>query len=196
MLQEIKTFLFRNWWHLILFIPGAYAITFLHELAHAIPVWLQGGEVVEFVWYGGNTEYWGHISYTFPENIEYNSFIISIAPYTLAFMIFVITFLVSLNVKSINYIFASCVFIWLIVVPLAEIAYALFPYNLYGKKNDLMYAFGEPTFTVSIFTFGLTVIGVLFAYIAHKKLFHPKVLSFKSFIFLSSIPILILSLPY
>ena len=193
MLQEIKYFLIKNWWQLIILIPGAFLITFLHELAHAIPVWLQGGTVEEFVWHSDKEGMWGHVSYTFPPSIKYNSFIITIAPYLSALVILTVTFLTTFVIKPSNRIFASFIFICLIVIPLGEIAYALFPYNFYSKKNDLYYAFGNPTLLISFSTIILVIGGTYLAYISHKNIFNIHALSLRSFILLSTIPIFLLA---
>lgn len=50
MLREIWTFMRRHWLHVLLVPPGALLVTLLHESAHAVAVWIQGGTILEFVW--------------------------------------------------------------------------------------------------------------------------------------------------
>ena len=193
MLQELKQFFLRNWWNLILIIPGAYFITFLHELAHAIPVWAQGGTVTEFIWYG-DKEGWGHINYSFPKNIDYNDTIISLGPYISAIIIFFIGNLISRIIRNKYAVLSSLTFVWLIVIPLAELAYGLFPYCIYNTDNDIFHAFGKANSSIIICTIFATVFSTISAYFAHENLYHSQSLSPKTFFAVSLLPITIIAI--
>lgn len=136
--------------------------------------------MLEFVWYG-DTNRLGHVTYTFPKSIEYNSILISLAPYLGASIIFFIGCLYTILFKNRTLIIASFIFIWFLIIPTMEIACALFPYSLYTTENDLYLAFGEPSRKFIHFSFWFAIGTSILCYYCQKRLFSEVALSKKSY---------------
>lgn len=56
--RDVVRFFKTHWPHVLLGIPGAIAITAVHELAHCAAVWVQGGTVTDFVFIPSGAQ-WG-----------------------------------------------------------------------------------------------------------------------------------------
>ena len=69
LLKDMVSFFKGHWPHFILAVPGAVAFTALHELAHCVVVWVQGGSVTGSVWLPSGAD-WGHMRYSFPPDAE------------------------------------------------------------------------------------------------------------------------------
>lgn len=125
--KDILSFFRSHWPHLIIAIPVAIALTIVHELAHCSVVWIQGGNVTDFVWLPSGSE-WGHIQYSFPKGVEYNQTAVSFAPYAFWICCCLLAGLLSLKKSPWQFWFASIIFVWLFIVPMADIANAIMPY--------------------------------------------------------------------
>jgi hypothetical protein len=141
-LKEVLHFLKTHWLHILLVAPAALIVTILHESAHAAVVLAQGGSITEFVWLPTAAN-WGHINYAFPKNSTYSSTAISVAPYLLWTTCCLSAIVVAIANRRLSFCMSSTIFIWLFLVPLADIANAAIPYLL-GDKNDFLFAFGKP----------------------------------------------------
>jgi hypothetical protein len=73
-------FVKAHWPHLLLVPPAIFAVTIIHEGAHAVAVWAQGGSVTEFA-FVPTRALWGHVSYQFPLRVTYSDFAIGVLPY-------------------------------------------------------------------------------------------------------------------
>jgi hypothetical protein len=139
---EIGVYLKRHWIQGVLLVPGALAVTVVHEAAHAAAVIALGGAVSQFVAIPGNGE-WGHVAYRFPVGVVPPSRWIALAPYLLWAFLGLLTLVLCLRARPFSRSIASILWIWLYVVPLADVANAAFPYLL-GGDNDFRTAFGAP----------------------------------------------------
>lgn len=185
MFRDILAFIRRHWPHLLLFIPGAIAVTILHEAAHAGAVLLQGGTVLQFVWLPGAGN-WGYISYVFPDGTPHSTFLISIAPYLLWGSFATLASVLSVRKQKVGYGWASLIFFWLYVVPLGDIANTAFPY-LAGKQNDFLSAFGHPSPAEAVII-GLSCAVAIFAgYHVQRGLYREDSLSVPSYVTLSTV---------
>ncbi len=137
---EISGFFRTHWFHLVLAIPGVLAVTVLHELAHGAAVVCQGGVVTQFVWLPSSGK-WGHIAYTFRPTQQYSGPLISIAPYVLWSACMCAALVLCLRRTPYPHWVASSIFVWLFIVPLADITSAGMGFAL-GATNDLWRAFG------------------------------------------------------
>jgi hypothetical protein len=191
--HKTLTFLKKNWWHVILLIPGVTFITFLHEFAHAVAVKIQGGKVIEFVWFG-DTNHWGHVRYSFPKGVEYNDMVISLAPYGSALVLFLIGCSLAFFFKDKIYLLSSFIFVWHIILPIAEIAHALLPYSFYNAENDFHHAFGISEWYYAFIALIYIILACLISYYKHKILFGSNAMPLIWFLCLSFFPVLLLSI--
>ncbi len=61
----------RHWVHIVIAPVVVIVFTVVHEFAHAVAVWAQGGRVTEFnVIPGGGL--WGYVRYEFDGGVEYS----------------------------------------------------------------------------------------------------------------------------
>ncbi len=166
-------FCVAHWWHLLLLVPGALLVTILHEAAHALLVLIQGGTVHEFRFLPG-VGFWGYVQYSFPVGEVYSSFAISIAPYVM-WLVFCLLATGLCVARRFRFGLASLIYIWLFVVPLADIANAAFPWLLHHKDNDFFSAFGEPV-AMQAWSVLLVVIGVAYGwgYWTQSRLYAQK----------------------
>lgn len=185
MLYETLNFIRRHWPHLLLVVPGAVGVTILHESAHAIAVLLQGGTLYRFVWVPSAGK-WGYISYAFPDGVPYSTLSILLAPYCLWLLLAAMTSVAAFCLQKVGHWKASLLYFWLFVVPLADIAYAAFPY-LAGKYNDFRSAFGPPSVFVGLIICLLCALAVVCGYYVQRRLYRDDRLSASSYLALSSI---------
>lgn len=154
--------------------PGALAVTYVHEKAHAWAVIRQGGRVTEFVWVPDG-ELWGHVSYEFPLGVDYSPFAISIAPYVLWLVVaLTVAVLAPLLGRFLPLWCRSTVFVWGYIVPLADIANAAFPFLVSGAHNDLHRAFGEPAMVHGIAIAGLGLVACLMGYPVQRWIYRER----------------------
>ncbi len=185
---ESWSFIRRHWLHLFLFAPGAILVTILHESAHALAVGLQGGTVSRFVWLptGGK---WGFVKYSFPEVDRVSSLVVSLAPYCV-WLLFAILALVLGRARSTGgYWKASLIYMWLFVVPLADIANTAFPY-LAGRQNDFSSAFGPPTIFGTMLILFLASMSLVVGYDLQSRLYGQNGLKGPSYAALSGLSLI------
>lgn len=172
---EIWAFLKRHWIQGILLVPGALAVTVVHEAAHAAAVVASGGTVTQFVVIPGGRE-WGHVAYRFPLGVVPPSRWIAFAPYLLWVFMSLLALVLSRRTRPFSRSIAAILWIWLYVVPLADVANAAFPY-LAGGDNDFRTAFGAPGLLawIGIGLFGLWA--CLAGYPIQRRLYRDDSLS-------------------
>jgi len=139
---DILRFFKGHWPHVLLVVPGAIVVTAFHETAHCLAVWLQGGLVTSFEFIPSG-EKWGEMRYEFPPGVAYSGALIATAPYLASFALCITTAILASGRRSWSYAIASILFVWLFIVPMADIANAAIPYVLHNADNDLRHAFGE-----------------------------------------------------
>ena len=181
---EIFQFVKWHWPHLVAAIPLALVSTLLHETAHAVAVWVQGGTVLEFVWFPSGDN-WGHVRYSFPPDRVYSDFFISVAPYLFwtlcAATCVVLAFLLP---QPVSFRTGSILYIWLYVAPLADIGYAAFPY-LQGKQNDFLSAFGPPGTGMSLLIYSGVLVAMAIGFFVHRTLYQDAKLSLPAYLILA-----------
>lgn len=191
MLQETLRFVRRHWPHLLLAVPGAIAVTIVHESAHAIAVLLQGGRLTRFVWLPSAGR-WGFVSYEFPIGVPYSRLAILLAPYGLWLLLALGTAAAAFYGSVTSFRKASLLYFWLFFVPLADIANTAFPY-LAGTTNDFRFIFGEPSVLLVGGLIGLaTALAVVAGYIVQRRLYLEDSLSAPSYFALSGIVLVLL----
>ena len=171
--RDIIAFIKAHWVHIILAIPAAVAFTALHELAHCVAVWLQGGEVLEFVWLPSQGE-WGHMSYSFSEYHDHSTRIVSLAPYIFWVASCFIASILSLRQKPWKFWIASTIFVWLFIVPLADIANTALPYLLLDVSNDFQSAFGSSGVLISVSLTVFAVVMIILGFGIQKRLYRER----------------------
>jgi hypothetical protein len=185
MLRESLTFITRHWWHVLLFVPGALAVTTLHELAHALAVIVEGGTVTEFVWLPSAGE-WGHVAYVFPDGAAYSQVFIAAAPYMLWVTVALLTGLFACRSRGLSFGGASILFAWFFVIPLGDIANAAFPY-LKGERNDLWFTFGPPSIVTASVIALAAAMAIAAGYPVQARLYRENRLRPASYLALSGL---------
>ncbi len=169
--RQALRFLLGHWLHFILLgIFGVVGITSLHELAHAVAVWLQGGEVLEFVVLG-DEEAWGHVRYQFPEGVAYSSRLISLAPAIAALAALTLGWLLALVGPRKDGHIARAVFFWLCLMPVGELGFMGLGYFTVGARCDLLYAFGPISWPLRMAGLALGCVVVALLYALQRRLF-------------------------
>jgi hypothetical protein len=171
--RDILAFFKGHWPHILIGIPAAVAFTALHEIAHCIPVWLQGGHVTEFAWLPSGEE-WGHMQFSFPPQTEYSSAAVSLSPYALGVAWCLLAGLLSLRRSAWSFRWASTIFVWMFIAPLADIANAAVPYLLSDSSNDFRQAFGpmQPPFLIAAISVG--IIALISGFLLNKRLYRER----------------------
>ncbi|GMV95255.1 MAG: hypothetical protein AMXMBFR82_50330 [Candidatus Hydrogenedentota bacterium] len=126
----------------MLAIPGVIAITAFHELAHCIGVWIQNGSITSFTCIPSAGK-WGAVEYEFPPGLVYNSELIALAPYIASCALIALAWFMSSRSQPWPFAVVSTIFVWLFIVPTADIANAAIPYVIWDVDNDLRHAFGS-----------------------------------------------------
>ena len=171
--QDIVRFFKGHWLHLLLAIPAVVGFTVVHELAHCAAVWIQGGQVTEFVWLPSPGE-WGHMRYEFQRGVVYSPQFISLAPYLCWLLLCLLTGALSLRPRPWPFWFASTLFVWCFIVPLADIANAALPYLVWTSDNDLLHAFGQPALSIAaVLGIGATVL-VCLGFPIQRRLYRER----------------------
>jgi len=172
-LEDIVSFFKGHWPHVILAIPAAVAFTAAHELAHCVAVWLQGGNVTDFAWLPSGSE-WGHMQYSFPPGAEYSAAAVSLSPYAFWICSCLLAGILSLRRAALRFWCASIIFVWLFIVPLADIANTAAPYLLWDTDNDFRDAFGptQPSFAIVAAAFG--TVAVISGFLLNRRLYRNR----------------------
>ena len=171
--KQIKGFFRGHWPHLLVAVPLGIAFTALHELAHSVAVWLQGGTVTSVVWLPSASE-WGHMSCSFPDGARYSMRMIMLAPYMLYIGMSLLAGVLSFRRRAWPFWAASTVFVWLFIVPVADIANTAVPYALCGSLNDFHRAFGpsSPSIAVALLASGASV--ACYGYWLNRRLYRDR----------------------
>ena len=179
-LWEIVSFFKSHWPHILIGIPAACAFTALHELAHCLAVWAQGGTVIEFAWLPTGKR-WGYIRYVFPPDASFSEAAVSFSPYALWILFCLIAWILSLRRSPWPFWAASAVFVWLFLVPMADIANAAFPYVLWNADNDFRHAFGpcRPSMAAAVLLAGALAVGV--GYHVHRRLYRDRAVGLQAY---------------
>lgn len=188
LIQEMWIFVRRHWWHLLLLIPGAVLVTILHEATHAVAILVQGGTVREFVWLPERGS-WGHVAYDFPPGAGYSRTIVALAPTALWLSLAVVACLLCLRTTTFSYRSASVVFLWLFVIPLADVAHAAFPF-LAGGVNDYASAFGRPAAASAVAIAIATIVAWMSGYFVQLRLYREHALTVLAYAILSTVALL------
>lgn len=182
--MDILRFFKGHWPHVLLVVPGAIVVTAFHEMAHCLAVWLQGGSVTSFECIPSGDK-WGEMHYEFPQGAAYSGALIATAPYLASFALCVTTAILASRRRPWSYPIASTLFVWLFIVPAADIANAAIPYILRDADNDLRHAFGETN--TSAWAIGLTA-GMLLAaagYQIQRRLYRERAIRLPAYAILA-----------
>lgn len=157
-IRDIASFFKSHWAHILVGIPAAVAFTALHELAHCLAVWVQGGSVTEFIWVPSRGE-WGHMRYSFPVGASYSALAVSLSPYVFWVGCCLLVGILALRRFPWSFWAASTLFVWLFIVPVGDIANTAVPYLLWDSENDFRQAFGStrPAFSIAAVVLGVMV---------------------------------------
>jgi hypothetical protein len=138
--REIGAFLWLHKLELLIAPVFAFtAATFLHELGHAVFVWLQGGVVYELTFLPGQDDL-GHVKYALPR--DGLDWLVAAGPTILwTGSMLSSAALIALFSGSVGRLFTRNAYAWLFVVPLGDIAWHAIPWML-GGQNDLTSALG------------------------------------------------------
>lgn len=183
-IDQIKDFFRGHWPHLLLAIPLGIAFTALHELAHSVAAWLQGGTVTSFVWLPSSAG-WGHMSCSFPAGARYSMRAIMLAPYALYLGMNLLAGVLSLRRSAWSFPVASTVFVWLFIAPVADIANTAIPYALWNTYNDFHRAFGPSRLLISsvLLVLGLSV--AWYGYWLNRRLYRARAVGFPAYCILA-----------
>ncbi|MHC4248855.1 MAG: hypothetical protein ACYS9X_06980 [Planctomycetota bacterium] len=188
--QQCAAFVRSHWVHLLLVPPMAIGVTVVHEFAHAVAVWGQGGSVTEFAYLPAPGE-WGHIQYRFQPGAMYSSFAVSVSPYVLWVAIAGAALLTSFLKARWPVWAGSTLFVWCYVVPLADVGNTAVGW-LAGSMNDFGSAFG-PAGPLGFLATGLAVvIAIVTGYPLQKRLYERRALVLPAYGLLSSLTFLAL----
>ncbi len=188
--HDLAGFFRRHWPHLVVVIPGALVFTAVHEAAHAAAVFVQGGQLIEFVWLPSPGE-WGHVRYDFGPDQPYSPLVISVAPYMVWASLAGLAGLLSLRRRGYRQWIAGTIFIWMFVAPVADIANTLVSYLL-GGSNDFSHAFGPAVLSawIDALIFAATAVG--FGFFLQKRLYRENALAAVSYLFLTAVAFFLL----
>ena len=161
--RESAVFLWTHLPHLLLApVMAVTAVTFFHELAHCVAVWVQGGTVTEFVFLPGDQRL-GHMSYDVPPGALFVEELVSAAPYAMWGSLAALTALVAAFRPRLPLAVSSTLFVWGYVVPLLDVANAVGGWVSFGSLGGDISALagGPPTLLDAIaFFFLLNVVFV------------------------------------
>ena len=171
--RDIVSFFRSHWPHLIIVIPAVFVFTAIHEFAHCIGVWIQGGQVTDFAWLPSGAE-WGHMQFVFPPGTEYNAAVISLGPYAMWICFILLAGILSLKRTAWPFWFASTVFIWLFAAPLADIANTAVPYLLGNAQNDMQNALGPAQFSYAMVAGVFFIAAAAYGFVLNKRLYRYR----------------------
>jgi hypothetical protein len=171
--RDIVCFFRGHWPHLLLAVPMAVVFTVLHELAHCVAVWLQGGSVDAFVWLPSGAE-WGHMRYSCPAGTQVSAPIVSLAPYTVWLAACLVASILSRRKAQWAFWASSTIFVWLFVAPLADIANTTVPYMLLDSANDFRNAMGPVDGVIVVEILGAGILLACSGFSIHKRLYRGR----------------------
>lgn len=179
-LNQVAWFFWGHRWHLLVAIPAVVGFTVFHELAHSVAVWVQGGAVTAFVWLPAGSE-WGHMCYSFPPDADYSEVAVSLSPYAFWVCFCLLAGVLSLRRTPWRFRYASTIFVWLFIVPLADIANAAIPYLFWNADNDLREAFGPVLSSTVIMAAVFGIIAVMGGFLINRRLYRERSLGFPAY---------------
>ena len=184
LIDQIKGFFRGHWPHLLAAIPLGIIFTALHEFAHSAAGWLQAGTVTSFVWLPSSAG-WGHMSCSFPAGAQYSMRMVTLAPYFLYLAMGLLAGALSLRRSAWSFPAASTFFVWLFVVPVADIANTAIPYALWNTYNDFHRAFGHssPYISTALLVLGLSV--AWYGYWLNRRLYCARAVGFPAYCILA-----------
>ena len=180
LLSDIGRFFRWHWPHVLLAIPGAFVFTAAHELSHCAAVWLQGGVVTEFRWLPAGGD-WGYMRYLFRAEQPYSTEVISLAPYACGLLLYVVAATLAMRTKPWPFWFASSLFIWFFVAPVADIANAASPYLLWNADNDFRDALGPVNLSILLILTALGVLLTAFGFMLQRRLYRERAISLPAY---------------
>ncbi len=176
--DSLTSFLRSHLWHLLVLPPAILAVTALHEAAHAIAVLACGGTVTDISIWPSSGE-WGHTSYVMPDG-QSDRTLIALAPYLLWLTIALVTTWVAARKIEWRPAIASVLFVWMFVVPWADIGYAALS-HLAGARNDFWSAFGNPSAVHAGAALAFLALAVSWGYPLQQRLYRDRALSKRSY---------------
>jgi len=189
--EDIVCFIKSHWPHLIVAVPAAIAFTALHELAHCAAVWAQGGTVIDFVWLPSGAE-WGHMNYRFPAGTNYSTTAVSLSPYAFWIAFCLLAGILSLRRTAWRFWCASAIYVWLFIVPLADIANTAAPYLLRNANNDLHNAFGPARPVYAVMAVGFGIAAAVFGFWLKKRLYRDHCIGLEAYCVLAAAATLVI----
>lgn len=191
LLAEVRDFLKSNWVQFLLIFPGVFWVNAIHEGAHAAAVLLQGGSIVEFSIIP-NVHDWGSVVYRSSGRDDFSNFAVSMAPYAVWMSIALASVIFSFRRAPFPFWIASMLFVWAFVMPLGDIAYAVFPYLL-GGQTDFKFAFGQSALLSWILAaFGLSV-SCWIGYGVQRRFYRQRALSIAAYGIMCAATIILLA---
>lgn len=165
-----------HWVHLLLApLLGLTLITFLHELAHAALVLVQGGQLNDFSFLP-STSGFGYVQYSFPPGVSYSAAAISLAPYVMWACFAGLALLLGLLWRTIPFWAGSTAFLWLFAVPMGDCAMACVG-HLAGAHNDLYHALGPPDELTALLVMSVATFAFLLGFGLQRLLYRERALS-------------------
>lgn len=151
MIRGIGQFLHDHWMDCVLLLPGIALLIFVHECSHALAAVVQGGDVTEFVCFPSAHEM-GHIRFHgLPASASLGAFVVSVAPYGVWCGSCLVAFAISRRQAALNFVASSTVFVWMFLLPFADITNTVLSYYSGNTTNDFRIALGwPPSVSVSI----------------------------------------------
>lgn len=185
-LRQAWGFVRSHWGHLVVALPAVLAFTAVHELAHCLAVWVQGGRVTEFVWLPSGSE-WGHMRFQFDPGVNHSSAAIAMAPYALWLGCGLVAGGLALRKTPWPFRTASIVYVWLFVAPTADIANTAVPYLMRGALNDFRDAMGPPRSTLWFAGILVALLATTYGFWLNRRLYRNGALDLPAYLALLAV---------
>lgn len=193
-LREAGRFVRWQWLHVVAApFVAVTLVTFLHELAHCVAVWVQGGTVTSFRFLPTADSY-GMMTYEPPARGFFLPELVSLAPYLM--WSGVAAFTVFLAIVPIRWprAIASTLFVWMYVVPFLDIGMHLTTWALLGAAgNDITHALGRATLLDALFVAVVLPIGWAFTWLVQWRLYRDHSLSVAGYVVVTALGLLALA---
>jgi len=182
MFKETLEFIRRNLWQMLLLVPGAIAITIVHEAAHAVAVLVQGGELLAFSFIP-NGQHWGYVQYEFGD-VPHSRFAISIAPYLFWLAAACGVSLLALLPIRWPFWLGCFVLLWCFVLPIGDIANAYVPWAWFGTSNDFAHAFATAGWFDRLLTIVALPVVLVWGWLVQRGILRDESLSVGAYLLL------------